>query len=129
MGIYKGDLQRFSRSLHACMVNIPGLGEETSERFYQTILPSYLFPVTRLGYAIHNEAMMENGRADILLFPTLLFPAPCHLCFDNTPTPYYIFELKRYDGSTTSTSAVRTAVGNQRKAARHVFRQTIQAQT
>ncbi|KAJ2085131.1 hypothetical protein IW138_006477 [Coemansia sp. RSA 986] len=124
MGIYKCDLQRFSRSLHACMVNIPGLGEETSERFYQTILSSYLFPITRSGYAIHNEAMMENGRAD-----TLLFPAPGHLRLDSTPTSYYIFELKRYDGSTTPTSAARTAVGNRRRVARYVFRQAMQAQT
>ncbi|KAJ2561841.1 hypothetical protein IW140_006525 [Coemansia sp. RSA 1813] len=124
MGIYKCDLQRFSRSLHACMVNIPGLGEETSERFYQTILSSYLFPITRSGYAIHNEAMMENGRAD-----TLLFPAPGHLRLDSTPTSYYIFELKRYDGSTTPTSAARTAMGNRRKVARYVFRQAMQAQT
>ncbi|KAJ2085306.1 hypothetical protein IW138_006400 [Coemansia sp. RSA 986] len=124
MGIYKCDLQRFSRSLHACMVNIPGLGEETSERFYQTILSSYLFPITRSGYAIHNEAMMENGRAD-----TLLFPAPGYLRLDSTPTSYYIFELKRYDGSTTPTSAARTAMGNRRKVARYVFRQAMQAQT
>ncbi|KAJ2085977.1 hypothetical protein IW138_005987 [Coemansia sp. RSA 986] len=99
MRIYKCDLQRFSRSLHSCMVSIPGLGEDTSERFYQTILSSYLFPATRSGYAIQNEAMMENGRAD-----TLLFPAPGHLRLDSTPTSYYIFELKSYDGKTTPTT-------------------------
>ncbi|KAJ2210203.1 hypothetical protein EV179_006391 [Coemansia sp. RSA 487] len=124
MGIYRCDLQRFSRSLHSCMVSIPGLREDTSERFYQTILSSYLFPATRSGYAIHNEAMMENGRAD-----TLLFPAPGHLCFDRTPMSYYIFELKSYDGTTTPTSAKRTTVDNRRKVARHVFRQAMQAQT
>ncbi|KAJ1765285.1 hypothetical protein LPJ74_006413 [Coemansia sp. RSA 1843] len=123
MGIYKCDLQRFSRSLHSCMVSIPGIGEDTSERFYQTILSSYLFPATRSGYAIHNEAMMENGRAD-----TLLFPAPGHLRFDTTPMSYYIFELKRYDGSTTPMSAKRTSVGNRRKVAKYVFEQAMQAQ-
>ncbi|KAJ1663437.1 hypothetical protein EV178_004982 [Coemansia sp. RSA 1646] len=124
MGIYKCDLQRFSRSLHSCMVSIPGLGEDTSERFYQTILSSYLFPATRSGYAIHNEAMMENGRAD-----TLLFPAPGHLRSDSTPTSYYIFELKSYDGKTTPTSSKRTTVGNRHKVANHVFKQAMQAQT
>ncbi|KAJ2084978.1 hypothetical protein IW138_006527 [Coemansia sp. RSA 986] len=124
MGIYRCDLQRFSRSLHSCMVSIPGLGEDTSERFYQTILSSYLFPATRSGYEIHNEAMMENGRAD-----TLLFPAPGHLRSDSTPTSYYIFELKSYDGKTTPTSSKRTTVGNRHKVANHVFKQAIQAQT
>ncbi|KAJ2215989.1 hypothetical protein EV179_001640 [Coemansia sp. RSA 487] len=123
MGIYKCDLQRFSRSLHSCMVSIPGIGEDTSERFYQTILSSYLFPATRSGYAIQNEAMMENSRAD-----TLLFPAPGHLRFDATPMSYYIFELKRYDGKTTPASSKRTSVGNRRKVAKHVFRQAMQAQ-
>ncbi|KAJ2086166.1 hypothetical protein IW138_005882 [Coemansia sp. RSA 986] len=123
MGIYKCDLQRFSRSLHSCMVSIPGLGEDTSERFYQTILSSYLFPATRSGYAIHNEAMMENGRAD-----TLLFPAPGHLRFGTTPMSYYIFELKRYDGKTTPTSSKRTTVANRRKVAKYVFELAMQAQ-
>ncbi|KAJ2209578.1 hypothetical protein EV179_006556, partial [Coemansia sp. RSA 487] len=124
MGIYRCDLQRFSRSLHSCMVSIPGLREDTSERFYQTILSSYLFPATRSGYAIQNEAMMENGRAD-----TLLFPAPGHLRFDTTPMSYYIFELKSYDGTTTPTSAKRTSVANRRKVAKYVFEQAMQAQT
>ncbi|KAJ2086823.1 hypothetical protein IW138_005390 [Coemansia sp. RSA 986] len=123
MGIYRCDLQRFSRSLHSCMVSIPGIGKDTSERFYQTILSSYLFPATRSGYAIQNEAMMENGRAD-----TLLFPAPGHLRFDTTPMSYYIFELKRYDGSTIPTSAKRTSAANRRNVAKYVFEQAMQAQ-
>ncbi|KAJ2087202.1 hypothetical protein IW138_005117 [Coemansia sp. RSA 986] len=124
MDIYKCDLQRFSQSLHLCMVNIPRLGEDTSEGSYQTILSLYLFPITRSGYAIHNEAMMENSRADMLLFPTLN-----HIRSDSTPPEYYIFELKRYDASTTPTSSKRTTVGNRHKVANHVFKQAMQAQT
>ncbi|KAJ1662566.1 hypothetical protein EV178_005766 [Coemansia sp. RSA 1646] len=68
--------------------------------------------------------MVENGHADTLLFPTL-----DHIRSDSTPPAYYIFELKRYDGSTTSMSATWTAVYNRRKVARYVFRQAMQAQT
>ncbi|KAJ2501633.1 hypothetical protein GGI11_007780, partial [Coemansia sp. RSA 2049] len=123
MGICSGNIQRFARSLHSCLINTPNLGEDTLEKTYQTILSCYLFPVTRAGYSVQTEAVTGNGRADILLFPT-----HSRARAGSTPTSYYVLELKRYCGATTRGNAARMATENRRAVAGTIYAQAMQAQ-
>ncbi|KAJ1793809.1 hypothetical protein LPJ59_004676 [Coemansia sp. RSA 2399] len=124
MGIHDGELGQFAQSFHKCLIATPGFVEGTLELAYRNFLSAYLHPITRSGYYVQPEATTGNGSADITVFPALDY-----LRSDDRQPLYYIFELKRYKGSTTTKNEERMSVANRRKVAKYVFEQALGSQT
>ncbi|KAJ2807309.1 hypothetical protein H4R20_001335 [Coemansia guatemalensis] len=121
-GICSGDLVQLAISLNELFAQMSGLNANTPEKEYHNALFVFLYPAKEVGFDVYSEASMENGFADILVFP-----GADHRLFPQSQQNYFVFELKCFRDSGNMSYKQHMSMGNREETHRRIRESTIEA--
>ncbi|KAJ2079679.1 hypothetical protein H4R24_003621, partial [Coemansia sp. RSA 988] len=121
-GICSGDIVQLAISLNELIAQMSGLNANTPEKEYKNALFVFLYPAKEVGFDVYSEANMENGFADILVFP-----GADHRLFSQSEPNYFVFELKCFRDSNARTYKQRMSLENREETRRRIRESTAEA--